>query len=154
MDVEIKEMPELRVGTVRHVGPYNLIYQAFEKLGTVAGLAVLFREGETRMLAIHHDDPESTPLAELRSDAGLTMPAGAPLPSGLEEQRIASGRYACTIHEGPYERLGDAWARFMGEWLPHSGLRVGAGPSYEVYRNTPGSVPEDELRTELYIPLA
>jgi AraC family transcriptional regulator len=42
----------------------------------------------------------------------------------------------------------------MGEWLPRSGNRFGEGVSYEVYRNTPGEVPKEELRTEIYIPLA
>jgi AraC family transcriptional regulator len=50
--------------------------------------------------------------------------------------------------------LGDTWARFMGEWLPASGHRVGTGPSFEVYRNTPAQVPKDQLVTELYVPIA
>ena len=50
--------------------------------------------------------------------------------------------------------LGDAWARFLGEWVPASGNRIGDGVSYEIYRNTPAEVPKQELRTELYVPLA
>lgn len=42
----------------------------------------------------------------------------------------------------------------MGEWLPQSGRRVGAGVSFEIYRNTPMDTPEDALITELYVPLA
>jgi AraC family transcriptional regulator len=127
----------------------------FERLGTVAGPAGLIHDPrDSTMLAIYHDDPEGTPLAELRSDAGLTVSEDAALPEGLEEQRIPAGRYACVVHEGSYERLGDTWARLMGEWVPASGQRVGDGPSYEVYRNTPGAASEDELRTELYVPLA
>jgi AraC family transcriptional regulator len=42
----------------------------------------------------------------------------------------------------------------MGEWLPRSGERVGAGPSYEVYRNNPGNAPPEALRTDLFLPLA
>ena len=41
MDVDIKDMPKLRVATVRHVGPYNQIPKAFEHLGAVAGPAGL-----------------------------------------------------------------------------------------------------------------
>ena len=73
------------------------------------------------------------------------------MPEGLVEQRIAAGRYACAVHVGPYEQLGDAWARFMGEWLPASGHRIGAGASFEIYRNDPTKVPKQELRTDLYI---
>ena len=153
MDVEIKDMPALRVATVRHVGPYNQIPKAFERLGALAGPAGLLRQSGA-MIAIYHDDPESTPQDELRSDAALVVPDGVNLPDGLLEQHIAAGRYAKTVHVGPYEQLGDAWARFLGEWVPASGNRIGDGVSYEIYRNTPAEVPKQELRTELYVPLA
>ncbi len=153
MDVEIKDMPELRVGTVRHIGPYNQIPKAFERLGAIAGPAGLLRHAGT-MMAIYHDDPESTPQDQLRSDAALVVPEGTTLPDGLVEQRIAGGRYARTVHVGPYEQLGDVWARFLGEWIPASGNRIADGVSYEIYANTPEQVPKKDLRTELYVPLA
>lgn len=153
MDVEIKEMPELRVATMPHGGPYNRISEAFARLGEIAKAAGLLRPAPT-MLAIYHDDPETTPASELRSDAGIAISLDAKVPEGLHEQRIAPGRHACTTHVGPYEQLGDVWARFMGEWLPQSGHRMGDGVRYEIYRNTPASVPKEKLQTELYIPLA
>ncbi len=153
MNVEIKHMPELRVGTVRHVGPYNQIPRAFERLGSIAGPAGILR-ADTELIALYHDDPESMPQEQLRSDAGVTVPTEETLPEGMVEQRIPEGRYAVAVHVGPYERLGDAWARFMGEWLPASGHRLGDGPSYEIYRNTPADTPKQDLRTEMYIPLA
>ena len=153
MDVDIRQMPELRVGAVRHVGPYNQIPTACERLGAIAGPAGLLRQAGP-MIAIYHDDPESTPQDQLRSDAALVVPEGVDLPDGLVEQRIAAGRYARTLHVGPYEQLGDAWARFLGEWIPASGNRIGEGVSYEIYLNTPEQVAKNELRTELYVPLA
>jgi AraC family transcriptional regulator len=82
------------------------------------------------------------------------VPPDVALPAGLVEQRIPGGRYACAIHVGPYEQLGDTWARFMGEWLPRSGHRIADGPCYEVYLNDPTTTPKPELRTEMRIPLA
>lgn len=152
MDVEIKDMQALRVATVRHVGPYHRISEAFARLGAIVGPAGLMGPG-TVMLAIYHDDPETTDPSELRSDAGIVVSAAAPLPPGLGEQRLPAGRYASTTHVGPYEVLGDVWGRFMGEWLPQSGQRMSDGLSYEIYRNSPGEVPKDQLRTELYAPL-
>jgi DNA gyrase inhibitor GyrI len=42
MDVEIIELPELRVAAVSHKGPYNQIGTAFARLGQIAGAAGLF----------------------------------------------------------------------------------------------------------------
>jgi len=153
MEVDIKDMPKLRVATVRHVGPYNQIPKAFEHLGAVAGPAGLV-EKASAMIAIFHDDPESTPQDQLRSDAALVVPEGVKMPDGLVEQHISAGCYARTVHVGPYEQLGDVWARLLGEWVPASGNRISGGVSYEIYTNTPGEVPKEQLRTELYVPLA
>jgi AraC family transcriptional regulator len=153
MNVEIKDMPALRVGTVRHIGPYNQISQAFERLGAVAGPAGLFRYPQAAMLGLFHDDPDSTPPEQLRSDAAIVVPPDIPLPPELVEQKIPGGRYATTLHVGPYELLGDTWTRFMGEWLPASGHRLGPGVSYEIYVNNPTNARPEELETELYVPI-
>jgi len=152
VNVELKTMPELRVACVRHIGAYHRISEAFGRLGELAGRAGLIH-GKPTMLAIYHDDPESTPEPELESDAGIVVPESATIPAGLTEQRLIAGRYACTLHVGPYETLGDAWARFMGQWLPRSGERLGPGASYEIYLNNPMEAPKEQLRTELYISL-
>lgn len=118
MDVQITDMPEYYVGCVRHIGPYNQIAQACERLGAIAGPAGLLQQPGAVMIALYHDDPDTVPLAQLRSDAGIAVPEQVRLPEGLVAQRIPAGRYAWTVHVGPYEQLGDAW---RGSWA--SGFR-------------------------------
>lgn len=153
MDATIKEMPAYRLAAVRHVGPYNQISEAFARLCDIAGPAGLIGRGDCLMLAVYHDDPEGTPAAELRSDAALTLPEGAPLPKGATELRVPAGRYASTMHKGPYDTLGDTWSRLMGQWIPSNGHRIAGSDSYEIYRNNPMEVPKEELLTELFVPL-
>lgn len=153
MNVSIEARPELRVATLRHVGPYHRISETFARLGELAGRAGLLDERPI-MLAIYHDDPEVTPEAELRSDAAVVISSDAQLPDGLTEQRVPGGRYAHTTHLGPYTQLGDTWARFMGQWLPQSGERLGDGVPYEIYVNNPTEVRPEALHTDLYLPLA
>jgi AraC family transcriptional regulator len=111
------------------------------------------RNAGSTMIAIYHDDSEVVPLDQLRADAAVAVPGDFAIPNGLEEKRVPAGQFACTLHVGPYEQLGDTWARFMGEWLSASGHRVGRAPSYEIYLNDPRVTPKAELRAELYIPL-
>lgn len=154
MNATIETMPEMTVASVHHVGPYNQISEAFARLGPLATQAGLMNQPNCMMVAIYHDDPESKPAPELQSDAGLVVPAGAKLPAGLGAVKIPAGTYAKTIHRGPYEKLGDAWAQFLGQWVPAHGHQIAdGGTSFEVYRNTPmDSAPED-LITELYAQL-
>lgn len=152
MNATIETMPEMTVASVHHVGPYNQISEAFARLGPLAAQSGLMNQPACMMVAIYHDDPESKPAPELQSDAGLVVPAGTKLPTGLAAVTIPAGTYAKTVHRGPYEKLGDAWAQFLGQWVPQHGHQI-AGTSFEVYRNTPmDSAPED-LITELYAQL-
>jgi AraC family transcriptional regulator len=153
MKVMIEEMPSLRVATVPHSGPYSRISEAFQRLVAVTGPAGLWRDGAL-WVAIYHDDPKTTPAEQLHSFAGLSIPDQVPLPSGVVEKRLAAGCYARATHIGPYTTLPDAWSRMMAEWLPSSGQRVGNGPTYELYRNDPSNTRPEELRTDLYIPIA
>lgn len=154
MDVEIRNLEEKRVATVRHIGPYSHIAQAFEKLGAALGGANIRMQQDMAMIGMYYDDPESRAPEDLRSDAAVVLPDGVAAPDGTLEQRIAAGSYACTIHLGPYDTLGDAWARLLGEWVPASGHRIGDGASFEVYLNDPRTAAPHELRTEICVPLA
>ncbi len=100
-----------------------------------------------------HDDPEVTPAAELRAHAGIVVPADVGAVRGLHRLEIPAGNYACAVHTGAYETLGDSWSQLMGHWLPMSGYRVAPGPSYERYINTPLQVAQANLCTELYLPI-
>ena len=153
MQIEIETLPALRLATVTHLGPYNQIGAAFQKLGSIAGQAGLFGNPDAVMIATYDQDPEGVPVEELRSRAGITLPETAPLPAGTEEQRIAAGTYARYTHIGGFEKLGDVWSRFMGEAIPASGHRVADGPAIEIYRSDMRTTPKDELRTDLLVPL-
>jgi len=151
MNATIETVPEMKVATVHHVGPYNQISEAFGRLGALAG--PLIGTPGCMMVGIYHDDPEAVPPAELRSDAGLVVPPTAKVPPGLDTTTIPAGRYAKAIHKGPYELLGDAWSQLMGGWIPQHDERIGDGVSFEVYRNTPMDAKPEDLITELYVPL-
>jgi AraC family transcriptional regulator len=152
MKVEIEERPAVRLASVRHVGSYQGIREAFQRLNdlvTTAGLS----KPDTMLVGIYHDDPSVTPEEKLRSDAAITVPAKTKLPSGLTEVVIPAGRYAHATLVGPYAGLGAVYDHLRNQWLPHSGERPGDGVSYEVYRNTPMTAKPNELVTDVYMPL-
>ena len=153
MKVEISQGPEIRLASLRHVGPYTKISEAFSRLGAMAGPAGLFAPS-AQMIAVYHDDPEVTPEDKLRSDAAISVGPTTKVPAGFSETRIPAGRYAHTSFKGPYTELPDAWTRLMGEWLPKSGHRLGGGVSYELYRNDPTNTKPEDLLTDLFIPIA
>ena len=152
MKVDIVERPELRLASVRHVGSYMRVNEAFQRLNELVTKAGL-NKPDTKLIGIYHDDPTTTPEAKLRSDAAITIPAKTKLPPGLTEMTIPAGRYAHATHVGPYTELGQVWGNLRSEWLSKSGEKQGKGMTYEVYRNTPMNAKPHELVTDLYLPL-
>jgi AraC family transcriptional regulator len=152
MNVEVTTQPSMRVAAVRHHGAYAGISTAFAKLGEIGGEHGLFGPGAT-MLGLYHDDPQTTPESELRSDAAITLRDGAHAPPGLDELTVPGGRYARARHTGPYEGLPDAWMELMA-WIGARGEQFGEGMSYELYHNNPGDTAPEDLVTDLFAPLA
>lgn len=153
MDVTAKTMPALRLAAVPHTGAYTTIGPAFRTLGQIAGRAGLFEHPDARMIGIYKDDPQTTPVAQLRSAAGVVVSEDVRIPDGLVEERVDGGRFACLTHRGSYEKLPHAWRRLSTELMPAAGHRQRAAPSYERYLNDPTQVPEDALLTEICIPI-
>jgi GyrI-like small molecule binding domain len=116
MDVEITNMPNLRVAAMRHTGPYNQIPVAFERLGAIAGPAGLFRQPGAEGIAIYYDDPESTAQDRLRSDAGVVVPDGVALPPGLTLRAHAARRSVRTT----WRRVGALHGRVAAKQRPSS----------------------------------
>jgi AraC family transcriptional regulator len=154
MKVVIENQLQKRVAVVHHCGPYTAISQAFGVLGTLAGKAGLFESPVAAMVGIYYDDPAAVPEAELRSDAGLVVPSGVVLPAELSEVELPAGKYARTTHLGPYHQLDGVWAELLKQWLPQSSYRLGSSPRYERYWNTPMNAKPEQLKTDLYLPLA
>ena len=148
MDVTVTQQPELRIGAIRHIGPYHEIGDAFARLGRILKGP---SPAGTQMIALYHDDPGTTPPQNLRSDAGITLPGNTRCPDGLIEHRVPAGKYAKAVHKGGYEGLPDAWNTLKKAWLPASGYHGSA--SYEIYVNNPMTTKKDDLITEIYLRL-
>jgi len=148
----IRETPVLRVAALAHHGEYMNIGSTFERLMAMAGGQGLLGPW-TRSFGIYYDDPASTPREALRSDACVTLPDGK-TPSGeLQLREIRGGRYAVTLHVGPYAELHFPYTWLYGTSLPTSGEEPADAPSIEEYLNDAHIVPPSELRTEIWLPL-
>ncbi len=153
MNVTIKQLEPLRVAFVRHVGPYNQVGSAWDKLLAYLGNEGLLN-GHNQFIGICHDDPEVTPADKIRYDACVTVGEAFTPHADIGVQTIAGGSYAMTTHFGPYDQLGQTYARLLGQWLPRSGYELGSSPCLEMYLNDPQSTDPADLITDIYAPLS
>ena len=152
MNVTIKRLAPMRVAFMRHVGPYNQVGRVWEKLCLFLGKEGRLG-GDCRFIGISHDDPEVTPPDKIRYDACVTADEDFRSRGDIGAQIIAGGDYAVMTHFGPYEKLGQSYAKLLGQWLPRSGRELGSAPCLEFYLNSPENTDPEDLITDICAPL-
>ncbi|HOW85633.1 MAG TPA: GyrI-like domain-containing protein [Candidatus Aminicenantes bacterium] len=153
IDVEVKDLPALEVSYVRHIGPFQGVAGAFEKLMRWAGPRGLIRFPETKLLAVYHDNPDITEADKLRSSACITVPAETKADGEIGRMSIPGGRFAVARAEILPHQFGEAWNALMGDWFPESGYQPDDRMCYEVYLNDPKSHPEGKFLIEICEPV-
>ena len=151
--VEVREEPKRHVAYVRHVGNYSEIGKALARLARWAGPRRIFRNPETRLLAIYYDNPDITPVDRLRSDACITVPEETKVKRDIGLMTLPGGTYAAAYVEIDRAQYGEAWDRLFSDWLPESGFQPDDRPCYEMYLNDPRKHPEGKHILEICEPI-
>ena len=150
MQVEIKTIAPMRAVYARHTGPYDAVGQTWERLTDWAGAEMLFGP-ETKLFGACHDDPEVTAPENLRYDACISVAEDVKVPDGLGAMTFGGGRWAVTLHEGPYNKLGETYAALFGRWFPANSFEPAPPPCLEFYLNDPDSTEPEDLLTEVCV---
>jgi effector-binding domain-containing protein len=87
-------------------------------------------------------------------EVAVCMPVvpGAQGSDRVAVEEVPGGLGASTVHAGPYGDVGQAYTALQ-KWMTDNGRRP-AGMVREVYLNDPGTVPAEELLTEIDWPIA
>ena len=157
LNIEVKEMPEMQVAYVRHMGPYKGDSQLFEgmfnRLMMWAGPRGVFTENSL-VMAVYHDDPKITDEDKQRVSACITVSPEIEVDGEIGKMTIAGGRFAVAGFEleGSHEYEA-AWNMVFGEWLPESGFQPDDRLCYEIYHNDPKEHPKGHHIVDICIPV-
>ena len=157
LNIEVKDLPEMTVAYVRHVGPYKgdqtLFESLFNTLMTWAGPRGLMGP-DAKVMAVYHDDPKVTEEDQLRVSACITVPSDTVVEGEIGKMTLAAGKYAVGGFElegsHEYER---AWDMLCGQWLPQSGFQPDDGLCFELYHNDPNTHPKGHHIVDICIPV-
>jgi effector-binding domain-containing protein len=101
-------------------------------------------------MTIYHDGEYREKDALMECAAPITGKVAVSDPA-MEVHTLPGGTTLSLIHKGPYTGLHTAWSR-IGAYAEEREFVI-TGPHREIYLNDPNLVPEDELLTELQIPI-
>ncbi|UCH51710.1 MAG: AraC family transcriptional regulator [Chloroflexota bacterium] len=156
-NVEVKDMSEMHVAYIRHIGPYRgdhgLFDRLFNKLMAWAGPRGLLRFPETKVLTVYYDNPDITDESKLRTDACITVPEDTQAEGEIGKSTIPAGKYAIAHFEITPDQYQDAWNAVYGGWLPESGYQPEDGPCYELYLNNPKEHPQGKHVVDICVPV-
>jgi len=150
---EVRRLPELHVAYARHVGRYQEIGRAFERLMRWAEPRRLTGKPETQVLAVYYDNPDVTPVDRLRADACITVPPGTKAERDVGIMEIPGGLFAVAHVEIDISQYGEAWDRLMTDWMPESGYQPDGRLCYENYLNDPATHPKAKHIVEICEPI-
>ncbi len=155
VDVEIRSLSPIRVGALRHVGPFAGVGQAF---GALVHWAIAESLWPRRQVGLCPDDPDLVDDSQLRMDACVVLEDGDTFPTGetslpVTERWVEGGRYAIAVHRGTYATLSATYLSLIGHWLPTTNELPTDAPILERYLNDPTQTKEADLLTEVCLPL-
>jgi len=156
VQVSIQTLNPIPVVAYKYVGPYDNLSGCFDQLWS---WVESHQVPATRTIGIYWDNPDVTPVNQLRSAACVEVPGDFQLSDNgglpLANELVAGGRYAVTRFVGPYDQLAPVWTAFTEKIEGEMRQTIDAiKPAFEIYVNDAGTTPPDQLITELYMPLA
>lgn len=153
MQIETTQKPLVRMAKV--IGTLGNPQEVWEKFMAIAQPSGILGQPGVSTAGLFPSsvfDSDEATRNQAPYAAAAVIPDDVTLPDGMTEERIPPGRFVRGVYIGPYDGMGGAWME-VERWISERGHQVREGTCYELYRNSPGQVPDSELRTDLYVPI-
>jgi AraC family transcriptional regulator len=131
-NIQVKEMPGLDLVYCRHIGPYDQIGGAYEKLFKWAGPRGLLRFPDTKTLTVYHDDPSVVEQDKVRQSACITVEGDVKTEGEFGHMHLPGGKCAVGSFKVDPTQFGEAWDAVC-RWIADSGYQPADGYPYEFY---------------------
>lgn len=151
-NIEIIDMPEMNVIYCRHIGQFDKIGQAYEKLFRWAAPRGLLQFPETKALTYYHDDPKVTRMEKIRQSACLTINKDVKTEGEIGKMQIPGGKYFVGHFEISQHEFKSAWDSVC-IWLSESGYQPADACPYEIYHNNHEEHPEKKFIVDICLPV-
>ncbi|GBG03595.1 AraC family transcriptional regulator [Azospira sp. I13] len=154
VQVEIVEFETTRVAALEHLGPVEQVNDSVARFIDWRKSTGLSPKDSSRSFGIAYDNPDTTEPARFRFDIAGEVRAEVPAnPHGVVNKVIPGGRCARVRHLGSHTRIGESIYPLYRDWLPGSGEELRDFPLFFHYLNLMPNTPENELLTDIYLPL-
>lgn len=132
MEVNIVQLPAVRVAYQRYIGPYGPGVTEFWRVKVAPWMQAHGLQDQI-CYGIGHDDPSVTAAGKCRYDACVTILGDFVPGSQANVKTLPGGAYAVAKFNGLVTAVNDAWMELIREHLPASGMQCDDRPCFEQF---------------------
>jgi AraC family transcriptional regulator len=151
-NIQVKEMPGMDLVYVRHVGPFDQIGLAYEKLFRWAEPRGMIKGPDTPTMTVYHDDPKIVDPDKVRQSACIVVDGDVKTEGEVGKMHVPGGRYAVGHFVITPDKFGEAWDAVC-RWLADSGYQPADGYSYEYYPKEHEHGPPPVFTVDICVPV-
>ena len=152
MKVEIMNFPETKVAVIEHRGSPATEHESIKKM-IAWRIENKLPLDKHQNYGVHYDDPSTTPPEKYRMDLCISVESNVPENKyGVINKSIPSGNCAVARHIVSRENVVAATYLYR-EWFPKSGEKLRDFPVFFHYVNVGPNVSEEEMITDVYLPI-
>lgn len=154
MEINIVNFKKTKVATLEHRSAPEYVNDSASTFIAWRKESKLSPVKTSKTFGIAYDDPDTTAPEKFRFDICGSINTEIPdNPQGVINKVIPGGRCALLRHFGSHDNIGDSVHFLYGEWLPTSGENLRDFPCFFHYLNLLPDVSENELITDIHLPL-
>ena len=149
MKVEEKRIGEAKVAYIPYRGSYDQIPVLMQKVGQWVAERGLEMTG--LVYGTYYNTPEEVAEEDLQYEIGFSFAGEGYQDANVGVKEIPAHTVLAAMHQGPYTEVGPVIHALVDYAVSH-GFEI-VGPITEVYLNDPNTTSEDELLTEVHLPV-
>lgn len=149
--IEVKELPQLELAYITHIGDAGL-GDAFYKLLEWAGPKGILRNPDFKMATIYHDSFRITAADKVRMSVCITLDEPVDVDQGVGLTTIEKGKYIVGHFEIQPQDFGQSW-RSLFIWMNENGYKKSDQNPFEIYHNDFNKHPEKKAIVDMCIPI-
>lgn len=154
MNIQIVEFPEIKIAVLEHRGSASLLNNSVSRFIEWRKTSGLSPVNSSQTFGLVYDDPKTTEPESFRFDICGSVAQKVPdNPQDVINKTIPVGRCATFRHHGPHELLDEKVRYLYAEWLHSSDESLRDFPCFFEYQNLFPDVSEQDLVTDVYLPL-
>ena len=150
--ITIKELPELKLASISHIGSFEKAGSMFQTLIEWGHQKGVLETSGFKAITIYHDNPNVTQTSKVRFSTCVTISESINADGEIRQYKLKNGIYAVGHFEIKGEEISKAW-KSMCIWVIENQYEFRDGDYFEIYHNDHKTHPENKFVIDICIPL-